>query len=64
MKILIKNGRKTIWKMEAIVSENNIDSIIEEIKKAVHIVENTEKFQKMKSEFREGAVKELTEGWK
>ncbi|MGC9124435.1 MAG: hypothetical protein ACP5IB_10280 [Thermoplasmata archaeon] len=62
MKILIKKGRKVLWSVDTEISEGNLDVIIEEIKKTIHQVENFEKFGK--TEFREGAVKELTEGWK
>ncbi|MGB9755910.1 MAG: hypothetical protein ACPLXO_03400 [Desulfurella sp.] len=62
MKILIKKGKKIVWSIDAEISEGNLDVIIEEIKKTIHQVENFEKFGK--TEFRDGAVKELTEGWK
>jgi hypothetical protein len=62
MKILIKKGKKIVWSIDAEISENNLDVIIDEIKKTIHQVENFEKFGK--TEFRDGAVKELTEGWK
>jgi hypothetical protein len=62
MKILIKKGRKVLWSVDTEISEGNLDVIIEEIKKALHQIENFEKFGK--TEFRDGAVKELTEGWK
>jgi hypothetical protein len=66
MKILIKKGRKVLWSVDTEISEGNLDVIIEEIKKTIHQVEKFEEFREAsgKTEFRDGAVKELTEGWK
>jgi hypothetical protein len=66
MKIILKKGRKVLWSVDAKISEGNLDVIIDEIKKTIHQVEKFEEFRGAsgKTEFRDGAVKEFTEGWK
>ena len=60
--IIVKDGKKTIFKKELnIYDDNTINALIDEIQKTMIV---GQKFAKAKSEMNPKAIKEMVEGWK
>ncbi|MGC8584856.1 MAG: hypothetical protein ACP5L4_01875 [Thermoplasmata archaeon] len=60
--IEIRKGNKIEWSTCIEIGNNQLDTLISAISEAIQHIKNFETTGK--SEFREGAIKEMTEGWK